>query len=254
MGLFKKQKVMWNRISQHPFPVEAFFDYSLVLSYAYPLDALQHLIPDCLELDTFENRWAFVAVAMVQTRQLRPKGFPKFLGNEFFLAGYRIFVRYTSKSGRRLRGLYILCSETDKLRMRLLGNLFTNYNYVRIKVKADFTSGEFARIESSSTGLKVVAKLDEAENSPLPGNSPFACWREARKFAGPMPFTFSVNPQEVVIVEGKRSQWQPKPIQIETASVPYLTSISSVKPLLANAFVTENIPYEWTRGQRESRR
>jgi len=244
---------MWNRISQHPFPVEAFFDYSLVLSYAYPLDALQHLIPECLELDTFKDRWAFVAVAMVQTRQLRPKGFPKFLGNDFFLAGYRIFVRYTSKSGRRLRGLYILRSETDKRRMRFLGNLFTNYNYSTIKVSADFTSGDFARIESSSTGLRVVAKLNEAEKSPLPESSPFTTWREARSFAGPMPFTFSVNPQEVVIVEGKRRQWQPRPIQIEEAEVPYLKSLSSKEPLLANAFVTEKIPYEWTRGRRESR-
>lgn len=58
-------------------------DYSLVLSYAYPVHALQQLIPDCLELDTFQDRWAFVAVAMVQTRQLRLKGFPKFLGNAF---------------------------------------------------------------------------------------------------------------------------------------------------------------------------
>lgn len=245
---------MWNRISQHPFPVEAHFDYSLVLSYAYPVDALQHWIPDCLELDTFKDHWAFVAVAMVQTRQLRPKGFPKFIGNAFFLAGYRIFVRYLSESGRRLRGLYILRSETDKPRMRILGNLFTSYNYSTIKVSADFTSGEHAQIESSSTGLKVVAKLDGDEESPLPKTSPFANWREARCFAGPMPFTFSVNPREVVIVEGKRSQWQPNPIQIEEASVPYLKSISSVEPLLANAFVTENIPYEWTRGRRESRR
>jgi uncharacterized protein YqjF (DUF2071 family) len=246
---------MLNRISQHPFPVEAYFNYSLVLSYAYPVDALQNRIPDCLELDTFQDRWAFVAVAMVQTRHLRPKGFPKFLGNAFFLAGYRIFVRYTSESGRRLRGLYILRSETDKPKMRILGNLFTNYNYSTIKVSADFISGESARIESPSTGLKLVAKLggnDEA--NPLPETSPFANWREARRFAGPMPFTFSVNPKEVVIVEGKRSQWQPRPIQIEEASVPYLKSISSAEPFLANAFVTENIPYEWTRGRRESRK
>lgn len=117
---------MWNRISQHPFPVEAHFDYSLVLTYAYPVEALQPLIPDCLELDSFQDRYAFVAVAMVQTRHLRPKGFPQWMGNNFFLAGYRIFVRYRSQSGRRLRGLYILRSETNKPKMRLLGNLFTN--------------------------------------------------------------------------------------------------------------------------------
>ena len=40
-------------------------------------------IPPCLELDTLNNQWAFIAVAMVQTKALRPKGFPKMLGNDF---------------------------------------------------------------------------------------------------------------------------------------------------------------------------
>ena len=244
---------MWNRISQHPFPVQAYFDYSLVLTYAYPVEALQSLLPDCLELDTFRDRYAFVAVAMVQTRHLRPKGFPQWMGNNFFLAGYRIFVRYRSQSGRRLRGLYILRSETDKPKMRFLGNLFTNYNYSTIKVSAEFISGQSARIESPTTGMKVVAGLGDPDSIPLPVDSPFSDWREARSFAGPMPFTFSVNPQEVVLVEGKRSQWQPRPVKIEEATVPYLRTLVPDPPLLANAFITENIPYEWSSGRREPR-
>ena len=245
---------MWNRISQHPFPVAAHFDYSLVLSYAYRAELLRPLIPECLELDTFQDRYAFLAVAMVQTRQLRPRGFPKWLGNNFFLVGYRIFVRYRSQNGRRLRGLYILRSETDKPKMRLLGNLFTNYNYSTITVQAEFISGQSARITSPTTGLEIVARLDDPDAIPLPAGSPFSDWREARGFAGPMPFTFSVNPREVVSVEGKRSQWQPRPVRIEAATVPQLREwIESGEPLLANAFVTENIPYQWSRGRREPR-
>ncbi len=245
---------MWNRISQHPFPVQAHFDYSLVLTYAYPIDALSSLLPDCLNLDTFQDQYAFVAVAMVQTRQLRPKGFPAFMGNNFFLAGYRIFVRYPSQSGRRLRGLYILRSETDKTKMCLLGNMFTNYKYSKIKVSAEFISNQSACVDSPSTGLKIRANLKASESIPLPDNSPFSSWREARTFAGPMPFTFSVNPKEVVIVEGKRSQWQPRPVQITEATVPYLKQlVPDEVPRLANAFVTEDIPYEWSSGRREPR-
>ena len=71
------------------------------MTFAVPKEQLQSLIPECLELDTFNDKWAFVAVAMVQTTELRPKGFPKFLGNDFFLIGYRIFVRYTNTAGKR---------------------------------------------------------------------------------------------------------------------------------------------------------
>lgn len=248
-----QNKAMWNRISQHPFPVQAYFDFSLVLTYAYPVSALQPLMPDCLELDAFQGEWAFVAVAMVQTQHLRPKGFPAFMGNNFFLAGYRIFVRYTSKSGRRLRGLYILRSETDKTKMRLLGNLFTNYKYSSIQVHAEFVPNQTVRVESPTTGLKLLADIVDAGLTPLPDNSSFRNWREARGYAGPLPYTFSVNPKEVVIVEGKRTQWQPRPVRIVEATVPYLRQLVPVEPVLANAFITENIPYEWTSGRREPR-
>ncbi|MEO5777109.1 MAG: DUF2071 domain-containing protein [Flavobacterium sp.] len=120
---------MLSFLKDHPFAVEAFFESSLVLTFAVPKEELQSLIPECLELDTHNDKYAFVAVAMVQTKDLRPKGFPKFMGNDFFLIGYRVFVRYTNNKGKRLRGLYILKSETDKRKMELMGNFFTHYNY-----------------------------------------------------------------------------------------------------------------------------
>jgi len=89
-------------LKKHPFAVEAFFESSLVFAFAVPKEEIQHLIPPCLTADTFDDKWAFIAVAMVQTKDLRPKGFPRILGNDFFLIGYRLFVRYINKAGRRL--------------------------------------------------------------------------------------------------------------------------------------------------------
>ena len=80
-------------LKNHPFAVEAYFENSLVLTFAVPKEELQTLIPECLELDTFNNKYAFIAAAMVQTKDLRPKGFPRFTCNNFFLIGFRIFVR-----------------------------------------------------------------------------------------------------------------------------------------------------------------
>src|SRR5258705_792971 len=120
---------MLSFLKNHPFAVEAFFESSLVFTFAIPKEQIQHLIPECLELDTLNDKWAFIAVAMVQTKELRPKGFPKFMGNNFFLIGYRVFVRFTNNAGKSLRGLYILKSETDKKKMEFMGNIFTHYNY-----------------------------------------------------------------------------------------------------------------------------
>jgi len=120
---------MLSFLKNHPFAVDAFFESSLVLSFAVPKEQIQHLIPECLTLDLHQDKWAFIAVAMVQTKSLRPKGFPAWMGNDFFLIGYRVFVRYTNEAGKNLRGLYILKSETNKKKMAFFGNIFTHYKY-----------------------------------------------------------------------------------------------------------------------------
>lgn len=242
---------MFTFLKNHPFAVEAFFESSTVLTFAVPKEELISLIPKHLTLDTFEDKWAFVAVALVQTKGLRPKGFPAFMGNDFFLVGYRIFVRYTNLAGKRLRGLYILKSETDKKKMEYLGNVFTHYKYTT----ADFQTkqeGNTIQISDSKSGFLI--KLDHsAETVNLPTNSPFADWKEARRFAGPLPFTFTYKAEknEMLIIEGVRENWTPKPIKIENYHIPFLDSLSLKEIYLANAFVIENIPYFWKKGKIE---
>ncbi len=84
---------MISTLKNHPFAVETHFESSTVLTFAIHKDEIQHLIPECLELDTFQNKWAFIAVAMVQTKGLRPKGFPKFIGNNFFFNWLSCFCK-----------------------------------------------------------------------------------------------------------------------------------------------------------------
>ncbi|KFF01480.1 DUF2071 domain-containing protein [Chryseobacterium luteum] len=242
---------MLNFLKNHPFAVEAFFESSIVLTFAVPKEQLQHLIPDCLELDTFRDRWAFVAAAMVQTKDLRPKGFPKFMGNDFFLIGYRVFVRYRNNNGKKLRGLYILKSETDKKKMEFMGNLFTHYNYSTTDIHQ--TEKENVKeIQSVKSKFKVIISNRE-QNIPLPADSPFADWKEARRFAGPLPFTFTYNKEtrEVLIIEGVRQNWIPAPVEILDYNFGFLDTLKLENPVLANAFIIKNIPYYWKKGKIE---
>lgn len=242
---------MFSFIKNHPFAVEAYFKSSIVLTFAVPKEELQNLIPECLELDTFKDKWAFVALAMVQTKNLRPKGFPKFLGNDFSLIGYRIFVRYTNNKGKRLRGLYILKSETNKKKMEFMGNTFTHYNYTTTDInfsKKDNTT----QITSKQSNFDITIKTSDSDID-LPKHSPFKTWKEARRFSGPLPFTFTYNEKtkEVLIIEGVRQNWKPKPIHTESYNINFLKTLSIKNYVLANAFIIENIPYYWKKGKIE---
>ena len=173
-------------------------------------EELQPLIPECLALDVFADRWAFVAVALVQTAGLRPKGFPQWFGSDFFLIGYRVFVRYTDRAGRRLRGLYILKSETNSRKMEFFGNMFTHYQYTTTDIGQTEHDQEF-EVRSALSDFQILVRTDTGD-VPLPEGSPFADWHEARKFAGPMPYTFAYNPEtrKVLIIEGVRKHWAPR--------------------------------------------
>jgi uncharacterized protein YqjF (DUF2071 family) len=236
-------------IKDHPFAVEAFFKSSLVLTFALPKEELQGLIPECLQLDTLDEKWAFLAVALVKAKDLRPKGFPKFMGNDFFLAGFRIFVRYTNNKGKSLRGLYILRSEADKKKMSLLGNIFTRYAYHTTDI--DFSeTNEKIKIISKKSELDIeVYKGDEPIS--LPKDSPFKDWKEARHFAGPLPFTFTYNKKtrEVLIIEGARENWVPKPVEVIKYNVGFVNRFK--EPVFANAFLIQDIPYYWKKGKTE---
>lgn len=235
-----------NPFKNHPFAVEAFFQNSLVLTFALPAGQLDSLIPKPLELDVFEKKWAFLALALVQTQNLRPKGFPRFLGHDFFLLGYRIFVKYINLQGKKLRGLYILRSETDKKLMQVLGNIFTNYTYTTTDITV-FATEDSRKIRSVQSGIDLDI-LTRDFTVQLPEGSPFENWKEARRYAGPLPFTFTVQNNTILIIEGVRQNWTPKPIQIMCHQIALLEELRFQNAKLASAFEIHNIPYLWKKG------
>lgn len=222
------------------------------MSFAFPEEVLRTVVPPPLEIDAFEGL-GFVTVALVWTRQLRPAGFPAFLGQDFFLAGYRVFARLRDETGRRLRGLRILRSETDRRRMVWLGNLLTHYQYRHVHVQTETADNMInLRVSRANHDVSLDLTFDPAEAVGLPVGSPFPDWHAARRFAGPMPFTFS--PEEdgsVVVIDGTRSHWTPRPITVREWSVALFAEppFAGTPPILANAFAVENIPYRWERGR-----
>ena len=246
---------MLHLLKRHPFPVVAFFEYSLVLTYALPRTVLEPLLPPGLQLDTFQD-FGFLAVAMVQTKGLRPAKAPRWCGQDFFHTGYRIFARCKTASGRNLRGLRILRSDANNSLVVKIGSLLTHYEYHRSRVQVERKNGILeirAQTRKGEADLRLCAQL-RGEPS-LPDGSPFQNFEEASRYAGPLPFTFDYEREtnSLIAVKGIRKHWNHRPVTVEVAQNTFLDQepFRSVKPILANAFYLENVPYRWLRGQRE---
>jgi hypothetical protein len=245
---------MMHLLKRHPFPVKAFFGHSLVLTYAYPQHLLKPLLPPGLVLDTYED-YGFLAIAMVQTIGLRPAFLPSWMGQNFFLSGYRIFTRL-DRPGSSLRGLRILRSDTDRRLMALSGNLLTHYKYQRAQVNFK-QDGETLAIRIETKGghadLDVVASL-ASKPAAMPGGSPFPDAHTARKFAGPLPYTFDYEEEtgSIISIRGVREHWDPQPVAVDVRKCAFLERepFRQARPLLANAFHLQDVPYRWERGVR----
>ncbi len=245
------------RLKRHPFKIQAYFDFSLAVSFAYPVEVLAPLLPPGLSLDTHsknEKTYAFLTIAMVKVRQLRPAPLPAQLGQNFFLTGYRLFVKYRSKAGKTLRGLYILRSDSNKQLMTIMGSLLSHYSYNDIQL-TEFEDSHTLNLSIKTP--KSLADLDlsvDLTQTPIvpPQHSPFTDLQTARRFAGPMPYTFSYEPQthSIVMIEGRRQHWQPQNVAVDIQQATYLEQapFNQVEPLLANAFMVRDVPYMWQRG------
>lgn len=247
---------MLHLLKRHALPIKAHLCSSLVLAYAVPERALIPLLPPGLQLDMY-GEFGFLAIAMMETRNLRPAFLPSGLGLNFFLTGYRIFARYKTPGGRTLRGLRILRSDADGCSMRRFGNLLTHYGYDLSQCSVRRTQGAYAveiRTPEANADLHVEADIS-ADATSLPPGSPFPDFREARKFAGPLPFTFDYEQQthSIIRVEGVRQHWDPRPVSVKVFQNTFLEGqmFRSSGATLANAFYLENVPYSWKPGVRE---
>jgi hypothetical protein len=247
---------MLHALQRHPVPIRAYFRHCLVLTYALPRRLLEPLLPPGLVLDTW-GEIGFIAVAMVQTEALRPAFLPPRFGMDFFLAGYRIFVRFPTASGRTLRGLQILRSDTDRRLMAAAGNLLTRYGYRKADVRwveAGDTVEIAVRTPGTEADLRLIADLS-TKPAPLPEGSPFHTLQEARRFAGPLPFTFDYEREthSILMIQGVRQQWDPQPVRVQVLENTFFRQepFCEAKPVLASAFHLAGVPYLWRRGVRE---
>jgi hypothetical protein len=141
--------------------------------------------------------------------------------------------------------------------MQLFGNLLTHYHYERSRCRVQRTGQKYEVEVTTPDGRADLHVEADIATQPvaLPDGSPFDGFREARRFAGPLPFTFDYEKQthSIIRVEGVRQRWNPRPVPVTVHRNTFLEQdpFRSAGAALANAFYLENVPYLWRPGIRE---
>ena len=227
-----------------PFNIRVHFDFFLVLIYAVDKEKAEALLPKPFIHETYGDK-AIMAVAFAKANRFRPSFFPKFLGLAFNFAGFRHMAKYQQKSGKTIRGLKIIRSVSNKKMMVRGGDELTQYKFqydpFTIKEKDNII-----RIKGKSIDV-AVQEIEKKEDANLPAGSVFPSWTEARKFGGPLLYTFELNNESVSITEGSRKYWQPFPVEVLHANTDFFDSppYNDLQPVLSAAYMIKDIPYSW---------
>lgn len=135
-----------------------------------------------------------------------------------------------------------------------LDTLLTHYNHHHCDARIASSSSDgklhvAVRTDDGRGDLDVVANLAD---SALPVGSPFATMQEARRFAGPLPFTFDYEPEThgMVAIKATRTKWMPAPVGIERHRIGLFDQLvfGGHTPVLAAAFHVRDVEYRWGRG------
>jgi hypothetical protein len=136
--------------------------------------------------------------------------------------------------------------------MEFLGNIFTRYQYATTDIRQEIT-GNFKTIHSERSKFQVTVEHVAGDDIQIPAGSPFSDWTEARRFAGPLPHTFTWDEMNktMLIIRGMRQNWKPHPVKVETYHFDFLAVLKLQNSVLANAFELKDVPYYWEKGRIE---
>lgn len=237
-----------------PIALAAYVRHRLVLTYAWPRELLEPMIPAGLEPATY-GALGFVAVALVHAESVRPSPLPQRVGGRCDLVGYRVLVRRRDVRGRTLQGSSPLRGDADGGSMVRLGCLLSGGRYRRANIRFDERPGVLevvARTAGGAADVRVIADLT-SRPAPLPTGSPFLSLQDARLFGGAASRLDHEDPSGGITVPARPAR-DAQPISVDVRELAFFDQapFDLRAPMLACAFHEADVEYVWGRARNAS--
>jgi uncharacterized protein YqjF (DUF2071 family) len=223
-----------------------------LLSYRTPIEDVQHLVPDGIDLLT-QGSWAFWSVALCQVEKMRPAGVPALLGMTYRHVGYRLYVSAETRDHGTRDGLFFVRSEADRAWARWGGNLVTDFRFnpARVRVTDQGDSLSYL-IDSAGQRSEIVTRV--ARGGLIAGScfdTPEAC--EALLAYRPVGLAIRGREVRLATVDRREIDWVERPVAVTRARWAFFERVKQNRLTLERATRVAPIDYVWRIGQRLKR-
>jgi hypothetical protein len=224
--------------------IHGYIDRRILINFTADPDVIRRIIPKPFRPKTYKEK-AIVGICLIRLKNIRPKGFPGFIGISSENGAHRIAVEW-DEEGEIKEGVYIPRRDTSlKLNTLVGGRIFPGKHYLaKFNVKEanqdyhiDFTS-------SDNTNISIDAK----ETDGFVANSIFENLANASNFFEKGEIGYSPNGDKYQGLKLRAYKWQVTPLEVINVQSSFFEN-EAIFPkgsiCFDNALLMKNIEHEW---------
>lgn len=235
------------KIPRNAFTVAGSICQCWLFVYRLPVAIAQPLLPAPLRLVT-QGGFAFMNIVVCRLSGMRLAPMPASIGLGYWHVAYRLHAWAMRSVGQEIEGLHFLRSDCDRWVMQRAGNLLTDFNFHRSRIRV-VDDGASVTGSVDSPDAPAHFHIDRRQPPALSEGSPFSSLEEAAAFLKYKPYGLSVEGTEslqAVRVRRNEAEWTSCVVSVPEAEWQFLAGREAVLEL---CYEVEPIDYIWERGR-----
>lgn len=224
--------------------IHGYIDRRILINFTADPKAIEKIIPPPFRPKIYKGK-AIVGICLIRLKDIKPKGFPNFMGVNSENGAHRIAVEW-EENGETKTGVYIPRRDTS-LRLNTLvgGRLFPGKHYY---AKFNVAEGnEKYHIDFKSSDNTEIS-IDATETDAFSETSIFETLQNASAFFEKGDLGYSPNKDKFEGLRLKAYTWKMKPLSVLNVKSSFFEN-EDVFPkgsvTFDNALLMTNIEHEW---------
>ena len=224
--------------------IHGYIDRRILINFTAEPKSVEKIIPFPFKPKLYKGK-AIVGICLIRLKNIKPKGFPDFIGVNSENGAHRIAVEW-DENGVTKSGVYIPRRDTSlKLNTLIGGRLFPGKHYYA-KFKVEEVDGNYKISFKSSDETEILIEANETKL--FDEKSIFGTLENASVFFENGDLGYSPNKDKFDGLRLKAYRWEVKPLVVSEVKSSFFSD-ENIFPkgsiTFDNALLMTNIEHEW---------
>ena len=224
--------------------IQGIIDRRILINFTANPGSIEKILPSSFRPKLYKQK-AIVGICLIRLKQIRPKGFPGFIGISSENAAHRIAVEWT-ENGKIKEGVFIPRRDTSSVLITIAGGRVFPGRHFHSKFNVQEEKGNYHISFKSSDNTSI--SIDAKETNLFSTASIFENLDNASRFFEAGEIGYSPNAGKYDGLKLKTLNWKVKPLQVQSVQSSFFeneTIFPAGSIQFDNALLMTEIKHEW---------